>query len=148
MLANSQFWGSSFVHCPYTWWFSQFPVSIGIQKCVIIKMWLGGVPHVVVRTLKISFDRHFFFQIRSLVEHDSSTPNCWHSTYGNFLQVWPGPYPNFWAGAGDEASGELVSSPDPTYKRGSGDIQLIPQASLTFWREISLRQSHCRKDNL
>ena len=45
----------------------------------------------------------------------------------------------------------LVSSPDPTYKRGSGDIWLIPQASLTlitFWREISLRQSHCRKDDL
>ena len=42
----------------------------------------------------------------------------------------------------------LVSSPDPTYDRGSGDIQLIPRASLTFWREISLRQSHCRKDNL
>ena len=45
----------------------------------------------------------------------------------------------------------LVSSPDPTYKRGSGDIRLIPRASLTlitFWREISLRQSHCRKHNL
>ena len=36
-------------------------------------------------------------------------------------------------------------------ERGSGDIRLIPRASLTlitFWREISLRQSHCRKDNL
>jgi len=46
---------------------------------------------------------------------------------------------------------KLVSSPDPTYKRGSGDIQLIPQVSLTlitFQREISLRQSHCRKHNL
>ena len=35
--------------------------------------------------------------------------------------------------------------PDPTYQRGSGDIRLIPQASLTlitFWREISLHQSH------
>ena len=45
----------------------------------------------------------------------------------------------------------IVSSPDPTYERGSGDIRLIPRASLmliTFWREISLRQSHCRKDNL
>ena len=33
----------------------------------------------------------------------------------------------------------LVSSPDSTYKRGPGDIQLIPQASLmliTFWREF------------
>ena len=39
----------------------------------------------------------------------------------------------------------LVSSPDPTYERGSGDIRLIPRASLTlitFWREICLRQSH------
>ena len=45
----------------------------------------------------------------------------------------------------------IVSSPDPTYERGSGGIRLIPQASLTlitFWREISLRQSHCRKHNL
>ena len=45
----------------------------------------------------------------------------------------------------------LVTSPDPTYERGSGDIRLIPRASLTlitFWRENSLRQSHCRKDNL
>ena len=45
----------------------------------------------------------------------------------------------------------VVSSPDPTYKRGSGDIWPIPLASLTlitFWREISLRQSHCRKHNL
>ena len=45
----------------------------------------------------------------------------------------------------------LVSSPDPTCERGSGDIRLIPRASLiliTFWREISLHQSHCRKDNL
>ena len=36
-------------------------------------------------------------------------------------------------------------------ERGSGDIRPIPRASLTFitfWREISLRQSHCRKDNL
>ena len=36
-------------------------------------------------------------------------------------------------------------------ERGSGDIRQIPRASLkliTFWREISLRQSHCRKDNL
>jgi len=36
-------------------------------------------------------------------------------------------------------------------ERGSGDIRLIPRASLTFitfWREISLHQSHCRKDNL
>ena len=41
----------------------------------------------------------------------------------------------------------VVSSPDPTYKRGSGDIRLIPQASLmliTFRRESSLHQSHCR----
>ena len=33
----------------------------------------------------------------------------------------------------------VVSSPDPTYERGSGDIRLIPWASLTlitFWREI------------
>ena len=40
---------------------------------------------------------------------------------------------------------------DPTYERGSGDIRLIPQASLTlitFWREISFHQSHCRKHNL
>ena len=39
-------------------------------------------------------------------ERDSTTPNkdCWHSTYGNFLQVWPGPLPNFWAGPGDKAS--------------------------------------------
>ena len=45
----------------------------------------------------------------------------------------------------------VVSSLDPTYKRGSGDIWLIPQASLTlitFWTEISLRQSDYRKDNL
>ena len=54
-------------------------------------------------------------------------------------------------GAGDETSQRVVSSPDPTYERGSGDIRLIPRASLTlitFWREISLRQSHCRKHNL
>ena len=33
----------------------------------------------------------------------------------------------------------IVSSPDPTYERGSCDIRLIPRASLTlitFWREI------------
>ena len=45
----------------------------------------------------------------------------------------------------------IVSSPDPTYERGSGDIRLIPWGSLmliTFWREISLRQSHCRTHNL
>ena len=45
----------------------------------------------------------------------------------------------------------VVSSPDPIYERGSGDIRLIPRASLTlitFQREISLRQSHCRKHNL
>ena len=39
----------------------------------------------------------------------------------------------------EEWSGNVVSSPDPTYERGSGDIRLIPQASLTlitFWREI------------
>ena len=38
----------------------------------------------------------------------------------------------------------IVSSSDPTYERGSGDIWLIPRASLmliTFWIEISLRQS-------
>ena len=29
----------------------------------------------------------------------------------------------------------VVSSPDPTYERGYGDIRLIPRASLTFWRE-------------
>jgi len=40
----------------------------------------------------------------------------------------------------------LVSSPDPTYERGSGDIRLIPRDY--FQREISLRQSHCRKHNL
>ena len=37
--------------------------------------------------------------------------------------------------------------PDPTYKRGSGGIWLIPRASvmlITFWRAISLCQSHCR----
>ena len=45
----------------------------------------------------------------------------------------------------------VVSSPDPTYERGSGDIWLISQASLmliTFRTEISLRPSQCRKDNL
>ena len=34
----------------------------------------------------------------------------------------------------------LVSSPDPTYERGSGDIRLVPRASLTlitFWRDFS-----------
>ena len=39
----------------------------------------------------------------------------------------------------------------PPKKRGSGDIWLISLASLTlitFWREISLCQSHCRKHNL
>ena len=37
----------------------------------------------------------------------------------------------------------VVLSPNPTYERGSGDIRLIPRASLTlitFWRDISLRQ--------
>ena len=41
----------------------------------------------------------------------------------------------------------IVSCPDPTYERGSGDIRLIPRASLmliTFRREISLHQSYCR----
>ena len=45
----------------------------------------------------------------------------------------------------------LVSSPDPTQEERSDDIRLISQASLTlitFWRESSLRQSHCRKHNL
>ena len=49
-------------------------------------------------------------------------------------------------------AGSLVLRPSLVpYERGSGDIQLIPRASLTlitFWREISLRQSHCRKNNL
>ena len=55
-------------------------------------------------------------------------------------------------------TGELFDSlysslvPRPHLReRGSGDIRKIPRASLkliTFWREISLRQSHCRKDNL
>jgi len=41
----------------------------------------------------------------------------------------------------------LVLSPDPTQE----EIRLIPQASLTlitFWREISLHQSDCRKHSL
>ena len=45
----------------------------------------------------------------------------------------------------------LVSAPDTTYERGSGDIWLIPRASLTlitFRKEISLHQSHCRKHNM
>ena len=46
----------------------------------------------------------------------------------------------------------LVSCPDPTHERSaSGDNWPIPRASLTlntFWREISLYQSHCRKRNL
>ena len=36
-------------------------------------------------------------------------------------------------------------------RRGSGDVWLISQASLpliTFWREFSLCQSHCRKNDL
>ena len=47
-------------------------------------------------------------------------------------------------------SASLVPRPH-LRERGSGDIRLIPQASLTFItfrREIFLRQSHCRKDNL
>jgi len=54
-------------------------------------------------------------------------------------------------GSGRMAVSALVSSPDPTYDRGSGDIWLIPRVSLMlmkFWREISLRQSHRRKHNL
>ena len=46
--------------------------------------------------------------------------------------------------------GSLVPRPH-LRERGSGDIRQIPRASLkfiTFWREIPLRQSHCRKDNL
>ena len=31
LLANSQFWQSSIVHCPYTWGFSPFPVGIAIS---------------------------------------------------------------------------------------------------------------------
>ena len=41
------------------------------------------------------------------------------------------------------SSFRLVSSPDPTYERGSGDIRPIPWALLsliTFWREISLQR--------
>ena len=50
----------------------------------------------------------------------------------------------------EEWPGNVVSFPDSTYERGSGDTRLIPQASLMLitWREISLRQSHCRKQNL
>ena len=38
-------------------------------------------------------------------ERDSSTPNedCWQHIR-EFLQVWPGPLPSFWAGPGDEAN--------------------------------------------
>ena len=59
LLANSQFWESSTVHCLYTLEFSQFRVGIGIQNVFIIslvKIWLGEPPHVVVGTLKISLD--------------------------------------------------------------------------------------------
>ena len=40
-------------------------------------------------------------------ECDTSTANidCWHSAYGDFfLQVWPGPFPDFQVGPGNEAS--------------------------------------------
>ena len=58
LLANSQFWQSSIVHCPYTWGFSPFPVGIAIQFIIkLVKMWPVGTPHVVVGTLKISLDR-------------------------------------------------------------------------------------------
>ena len=40
---------------------------------------------------------------------------------------------------------QLVSSPDPTYERGSGDIWLIPRASLFSGEKFRLRQSHCMK---
>ena len=45
-------------------------------------------------------------------------------------------------GSGYETKGreKVVSSPDPTYERGSGDIQLIPRVSLmliTFQRSFS-----------
>ena len=47
----------------------------------------------------------------------------------------------------------LVSSPDPTYERESGDIRLILRASLTlitFWREISENAENtiCNTGNL
>ena len=51
-----------------------------------------------------------------------------------------------------QALQNLVSCPNLTHeRRGSGDVMLIPRISLTlitFWREIFLRQSHCRKHNL
>ena len=51
-----------------------------------------------------------------------------------------------------QASSGIVSCPDPTRtRRGSGDIWVIPRTSITlitFCREISLCQSHCRKHNL
>ena len=50
------------VHCLYTWGFSQFPVDINNAFIImLVKMWLGGAPHVVVETLKVSLDRHFSF---------------------------------------------------------------------------------------
>ena len=42
---------SSIVHCPYTWGVSCWHWHL-----------LGGAPHVVVRTLKVSLDQHFFFK--------------------------------------------------------------------------------------
>ena len=38
-------------------------------------------------------------------KRDSSTPNedCWHSTYMEFLQVTPYPFPDFWVGPRDES---------------------------------------------
>ena len=43
---------------------------------------------------------------------------------------------------------KLVSSPDPTYERGSGDIPRASLILITLLREISFCQSHCREHNL
>ena len=63
LLADSQFWESSIVHCPYTWNLPSFLSALASNNAFIfklVKMWLGGaLMHVVVGTLKISLDRHF-----------------------------------------------------------------------------------------
>ena len=62
LFIHSLLWESLIVHCPYTWGFSQFPIDINNAFIImLVKMWLGGAPHVVVETLKVSLDRHFSF---------------------------------------------------------------------------------------
>ena len=67
--------------------------------------------------------------------------NGYEPVYGIVLRMVPPPFTlaTIIGVSITHAATSLVSSPDPTYERGSGDIRLIPRASLTlitFWREI------------